>query len=72
LKLAEDAITMGHRFLWTDAEIIETNWRARKFQEATEIYKAGKNAIRSPSFDIHPVWSPIIKNLEFGIHKNNK
>jgi hypothetical protein len=27
-KLAEHAITMGHRFLWTDAEIIgrETNW----------------------------------------------
>jgi hypothetical protein len=34
-KLAEHAIMMGHRFLWTDAEIMgrETNWKARKFQE---------------------------------------
>jgi hypothetical protein len=32
-KLAEYAIMKGHRFLWTDAEIIgrETNWKARKF-----------------------------------------
>jgi hypothetical protein len=31
-KLAEHAITMGYRFLWTDAEILgrKTNWRARK------------------------------------------
>jgi hypothetical protein len=69
--LAEHAITMGHRFLWTDAEIIgrETDWKARKFQEAAEIYKAGENAISSPSFDIHPVWLPVIRNLKFGIHK---
>jgi hypothetical protein len=38
---------MGHRFLWTNAEIIgrETNWKARKFQEAAEIYKAGENVL---------------------------
>jgi hypothetical protein len=73
-KLAEHAITMGHRFLWTDAEIIgrETNWKAREFQEAAEIYKAGENAISSPSFDIHPVWLPVIKNLKFGIHKKQQ
>jgi hypothetical protein len=73
-NLTEHAITMGLRFLWTDAEIIgrETNWKARKFQEAAEIYKAGANAISSPSFDIHPVWLPVIKNLNFGIHKKQQ
>jgi hypothetical protein len=70
-KLAEHEIAIGHRFLWTDAEIIgrETNWKARKFQEAAEIYKAGENAISSPSFDINPVWLPVIKNPKFSIHK---
>jgi hypothetical protein len=65
---------MGHRFLWTDVDIIglETNWKARKFQEAAEIYKAGENAISSPSFDIHPVWLQVIKNLKFGIHKKQQ
>jgi hypothetical protein len=73
-KLAEPAITIDHRFLWTDAEIIrrETNRKARKFQEAAKIYKAGENAISSPSFDIHPVWLPVIKNLKFGIHKKQQ
>jgi hypothetical protein len=53
-KLAKLTTTMGHRFLGTDAEIIEreTNWRTRKFQKAAVIYKLVKNATRSPSFDI--------------------
>jgi hypothetical protein len=65
---------MGHRFLWTDAEIIkrETYWRARKFQDAAEICKLGENATSSPSFDIHPVWLPVIKNLKFGTRKKQK
>jgi hypothetical protein len=65
---------MGHRFLWTSAEIIgrETNWRAKKFEEAAEIYKLGEQPISSPSFNIHPVWLPVIKNLKFGNHKKQK
>jgi hypothetical protein len=33
--------------LWTDAGILgrETNWKARKFQEAAEIYKSAKTQL---------------------------
>jgi hypothetical protein len=74
LKLAEPTVAMGYRFVWTDAEIIkcETDWRRRKFLQAAEIYKLSENSINFPSFDAHPYWLPVIKNLKFGIHKKQQ
>jgi hypothetical protein len=45
----------------------ESYWKARKFQEAAEIYRGGDMVISSLSFDIHPVWLPLIRNIKFGI-----
>jgi hypothetical protein len=45
----------------------ESHWKARKFQEAAEIYRGGDMVTSSPSFDIHPVWLSLIRNIKFGI-----
>jgi hypothetical protein len=45
----------------------EIHWKARKFQEVAEIYRGGDMVISSPSFDIHPVWLPLIRSTKFGI-----
>ena len=71
-KLCEHHFTTGHRFLWDQAEVIghEQNWRARKVHEAAEILQGGEMVISSASFDIDPVWRPMIKNIK--IRKNDK
>ena len=65
-KLCEHHFTTGHRFLWDQAEIIghEQHWKARKVHEAAEIMKGGEMVISTPSFDIDPVWRPMIKNIK--------
>ena len=62
-KLAEHSITTGHRFKFEETKVIgkEPNWRHRKVHEAGEILKGGENVISTPSFEIDPIWRPLIK-----------
>jgi hypothetical protein len=68
-KLAEHVIDTNHRILWNESHIIghESKLKARKFQEAAEIYRKDNMAFSSSSFDIQPVWFPLIRNIKFGI-----
>jgi hypothetical protein len=63
-KLAEHVIDTNHRILWNESQVIghESHCKARKFQEAAEIYRGGDMVINSPSFVIYPVWLPLIRN----------
>jgi hypothetical protein len=73
-KLCEHHFNTGHRFLWDKAKVIgkEQHFRARKVHEAGEILRGQDRIISTPSFNIDPVWRPIIKNLEFPKNKNKE
>jgi hypothetical protein len=73
-KLCEHHFYTGHRFLWEQAKVIgqEKNWRARKVHEAGEIMRGGKWVISAPSFNIDPVWRPMIKSMKFSDMKVTK
>ena len=73
-KLCEHHFTTGHRFLWDQAEIIghEQHWKARKVDEAAEILKGGEMVISSPSFEIDPVWRPMIKSIKIRRNSGNE
>jgi hypothetical protein len=60
--------------LWEQAKVIgqEKNWRARKVHEAGEIMRGGKWVISAPSFNIDPVWRPMIKSMKFSDMKVTK
>ena len=62
-KLTEHSIKTGHRFKWEDAKVIgkEIDWRKRKVHEAAEILKGAEKVISTPSFEIDPVWRPLIR-----------
>jgi hypothetical protein len=72
-KLCEHYYKTGHRFLWDEAKVIghEEKKTARKVHEAAEIYVGGQEIISSASFDIDPVWKPMLKNLKLPSHKKN-
>ena len=63
-KLTEHSLKTGHRFKWEDAKVIgkESDWRKRKVHEAAEILKGAEQVISTPSFEIDPVWRPLIRN----------
>jgi len=63
-KLTEHKLKTGHRFKWEDVKVIgkESNWRKRKIHEAAEILKGADKVISTPSFEIDPVWRPLIHN----------
>ena len=64
-KLCEHHYETGHRILWEDAEILgyEQHWRARKIQEAAEIFKGGETVFSTPSVEIDPVWKPTLQKI---------
>jgi hypothetical protein len=68
-NLTEHVIDTNHRILWNESQVIghESHWKARKFKEASEIYRGGDMIISSLSFDIHPICLPLIRNINFGI-----
>jgi hypothetical protein len=51
-KFAEHVIDTNHKILRNESQVIghESHWKARKFQEAAEIYRGGDMVISSPSF----------------------
>jgi hypothetical protein len=62
-KLAQHAYEEGHRVGWDDARIleIESSSRYRKYKESAHM-ACLTNPISQPSFDICPIWSPLISS----------
>jgi hypothetical protein len=56
-KLVEHAWEMDHNFMWDEAKAIgrESNWKARKCDEALEIYMGRVRVISAPSMDLDSV-----------------
>jgi hypothetical protein len=71
LKLPEHVIDTNHRILGSELKVIghKSHWKARKLKKAVEVYRRGDMVIRSPNFDINPVWLPliIVRNIKLGI-----
>jgi predicted GIY-YIG superfamily endonuclease len=72
-KLVEHAWEMDHNFMWDEAKAIgrESNWKARKFHEALEIYLGGDRVISAPSMDLDPVWYPTLDDLKKSRNKKS-
>jgi hypothetical protein len=62
-KLAQHAYDEGHRVFWDKARNleIENNIRYRKYKESAHV-ACLTNPISQPSFDLSPIWIPLISN----------
>jgi hypothetical protein len=65
-KLAQRTYEEGHRIGWDDARIleIESYSRYRKYKEWAHM-SCLTNPISQPSFDIYPIWIPLLSNEVF-------